>query len=87
MTLDDKIGYDASDHGTPLGKTEPTRESKFSWFEVFYHNGKIIACVYAGQNGDFCFCEEVEESKLSSYVEDDISIVLERLQSAKNKTK
>lgn len=82
--LDDSIGYAAADNGTFLGKTEPSRQTKFSWWEVFYHNGKIIACVYAGMNGDFCCCEEVKESELGSYV-DDVDVARQTLEKVRGK--
>lgn len=69
-SVEDSVGYAASDNGKLIGQTEPSRETKFSWWMVYLHEGKIYACCYEGQDGNFCFAEEITEDEVHLYVDD-----------------
>jgi hypothetical protein len=56
--------------GIFLGKTEPMRETKYMWWEVYLKGGDIIACAIDESYG-ICCGEKITISEISAYVEDD----------------
>jgi hypothetical protein len=63
-----EIAQEAFEKGVFLGKTEPCRETKYSWWDVRYHNGKIIACVMHDDTGVSCG-EEIKTTSLHLYTD------------------
>lgn len=56
------------DTGEFIGKTTPCQESKWSWWEVFKIDNKIVACVmtdYGVQCG-----KEISEENLRFYIDE-----------------
>ena len=66
--------------GTEIGRTEPSRETKWSWWQVYSKDDRIVACVVDEDNGIICG-EEITRQELPSYV-DDIEEALELLAEA-----
>lgn len=67
--VNEKIAQAAADNGVKIGETEPSRETKGSWWEVFkLENGDIIACVM-GDWGVSCG-EKITPTELKYYVDD-----------------
>ena len=64
------VAIAARKNGVKLGETQPCRETKYSWWEVFYYNGEIIACVMDDENGVVC-AEYTKESEIVNYLGDD----------------
>lgn len=54
------------DDGEFIGKTNPCRESKWTWWEVFKIENVIVACVMTSQ-GVQCG-EEISENELRFYI-------------------
>lgn len=60
---------DFEDNGTLIGTTEPSRETKYSYWEAYAKDGKIIAVVCA--NGWSVGCgEEIAVDELGMFVDD-----------------
>lgn len=69
------VGQEASERasaaGRLIGRTEPTRETKGSWWEVYVMpDGSIIACVMDGTVGVVCG-EQIERSEVGRYVDNE----------------
>lgn len=79
-----ELTREASEKGVLIGKTEPCRETKFSWWEVFFYNEKIIACVCweTGISGG----EEITEDELNLFVDEPIA-AKEKIKKARNNEK
>jgi hypothetical protein len=73
--VNDVAARTAHDRGIKIGETEPSRETKYSWWEVYKWSDYIIACVMT-ENGVTCG-EEILMDELHLYVDD--------IKSAKNK--
>lgn len=59
------------DNGTLLGEMQPTKDSKGSWSELFYYNGKLISILYADTQDCWSVCAyEVEEEEINNNVDD-----------------
>lgn len=71
----------AAINGIKIGETQPCKESKGSWWEVFYVDGNITATV--NTNLGISCGEIINEDELCLYVDDfeDASINLENLKS------
>lgn len=65
----DSTAASKATEGKLLGRTEPCRETKYSWWQVYYKDGIITACVFF--DGVVTCGEEIEEKELSMYVDDD----------------
>jgi len=63
----EEIANNAADKGKLIGKTEPTVETKFSWWEVYEYEGKHIACVCTG-DGVSCG-EQIEPEEFHLYMD------------------
>ena len=60
----------AAESGLLIGQTEPTRETKWSWWKVYVTpSGDIIACVMADAVGVVCG-EKLDKSEVGRYVDD-----------------
>lgn len=59
----------AAERGTLIGKTEPGRDTKGTWWQVYLHDGELIACVFDEMWGASCG-ERIDESELGSYCDD-----------------
>ncbi len=67
--VDEKIAQAAHDYGIKIGETEPSRETKGSWWEVFLvEGGDIIACVMTDW-GVSCG-EKILPDEVKLYVDD-----------------
>ena len=80
--VNELVAIEASENGILLGKTDPSRETKYSWWEVFFYQNKVIACV-CFEGGVSCG-EEITEEELTLYVDDE-KIAKENLAKAKEK--
>ncbi len=55
--------------GTKLGSSTPSSETKWSYYEVYAYNGKIVVCVMSGGEWNECVCgEEITADMLDQYV-------------------
>lgn len=63
--------YLAAAQGVKLGETRPSKETKGSWFEVYFHKNEIIAVIFFDtQNCYIADGEIIDESELKMYTED-----------------
>ena len=65
--VDEIVAQKAYDEGIKIGETEPCRESKGSWWEVYKTSKGIIACVLTSW-GVSCG-EKITEDELHMYVD------------------
>lgn len=67
----ESLAYKAADKGVKLGETKPSRETKGSWYEVYYYEEKIIAVIFFDlQNCYIADGEFIEKEELAQYTED-----------------
>ncbi len=66
--VDDALLREVTENGELLGKTAPSRETKYSWFQVYRYKDEIIACVYDEDNGAVCG-ERITEDQLDAYID------------------
>ncbi|MFZ2452592.1 MAG: hypothetical protein WAW36_18955 [Methylovulum miyakonense] len=67
--IDDKLANQACDKGLKVGQTSPSRETKYSWFQVYKLEDQLIACVMDESIG--CVCgEAISTDELGGYVDD-----------------
>jgi len=67
--VDEQVAKAARSTGMLIGKTEPSRETKGSWWEVYANNGELIACVMVGPDWVSCG-ESLPSTELHMYVDD-----------------
>lgn len=68
--IDDSVMNKALDSGKLIGKSEPTRDTKFSWYGVYLFEGCLIAIVFQAPD-DWAICaEEITKDELPLYVDD-----------------
>lgn len=67
--VNEQIAKAARSTGTLIGKTEPCRETKGSWWEVYVNKGELTACVMAGPDWVSCG-ESLPSTELHLYVDD-----------------
>lgn len=53
--------------GVKIGETEPTRDTKFLYYEVYLYNGSLYACVM--DSGSIVCGEQISIDELSLYVD------------------
>jgi len=75
--VNENVAIEFAQTGTLIGKTEPSRETKWTWWEVYTKDDRIVACVVDEENGIICG-EEISRQELPGYV-DDIENALETL--------
>lgn len=57
---------EAADKGALIGKLTPCAETKWTWFEVYRHEGKLFAVVMSPGYGVSCG-ELISESEIPLY--------------------
>ena len=67
--INEKIAAEAAEHGTLIGKTEPCRETKGMWWEVYSYRNELIACGCDSVAG-ICFGERLTLNELERYCDD-----------------
>jgi hypothetical protein len=67
MTVDIVVATEASEHGILVGKSVPCPETKWTWWEVYRHKDKLVACAMSEQ-GVGCGIV-IEEGELPKYVD------------------
>jgi len=83
MNVPDEYMYQAINGGTLIGRTEPDRHSKYSWWQVYWFEDKALAVVFDEENGAICAEEVLTTEALSSYV-DDVDAALDVLEHIRN---
>lgn len=67
----EQLACKAADNGIKLGETKPSRETKGSWYEVYYYQNQIIAVIfYDTQNCYIADGEFITKEQLDQYTED-----------------
>lgn len=64
--VDEATARAHAEKGTLIGKTEPCRDSKYMWWEVYEYNGIKIACCCEDSYGIVCG-DQIEEHELEMY--------------------
>ena len=72
--VNETAAREAHKNGTKIGETEPTRETKGTWWEVFKSGEDIIACVMS-EDGVVCG-ERITPAELDMYVDDTETAIL-----------
>ena len=67
--IDDAFSRTAHKSGAMIGMTSPSRETKFTHWEVMAYKGRIIACVI-GEIGFYSCAEEILPNELPAYCDD-----------------
>ena len=72
MFVNDTIARNAVINGKLIGRTEPSQETKYSWWQVYVlPNDEIIACVFTDDTG-VCCGELITQEQLGQYVDDEV---------------
>jgi hypothetical protein len=61
--VSESVAKDFVENGKLIGRTEPTRESKYTWWEVYEKADEIVACVFSDMG-----CSEAKRSTAQSYI-------------------
>lgn len=70
--INEKPANIAKDNGVLIGKTSVDPENENSWWEVYVHEGKIVACSFFQSGWGRASCgDEITIEELKSYVDED----------------
>lgn len=78
--VSEDVAQRAAENGAEVGRTEPSRETKGSWWQVYAIDGELIACVFTGW-GASCG-ERITADELPLYT-DDPHAALEKFNTAR----
>lgn len=70
--IDEKTARQAALTGTMIGKTNPCRETKGMWWQVYWDGKQLTACVLDDSWGISCG-EQISEIELDLYCDDPIA--------------
>lgn len=72
--IDQNEARKAALKGLQVGQTEPSRETKGTWWEVYLFDGRLIACVLDPSLGVVCG-EEITETDIDLYCDNPVDAV------------
>jgi hypothetical protein len=79
--VNEEITKEASSKGKLIGIAEASEETKGMGWAVYFHEGKLMACITAGGTDVIGGGEEISRNELSLYC-DDLDSALAKLPSA-----
>ena len=66
IIYNDELKNEAIKNGVLIGKSSPSRETQFYWWQVYLYNDRIFACVFPNTDT----VEEISPDEVSAYVDD-----------------